>query len=181
MGFQHYRHIDDSGAASPANSSPRRVNPSGGCIHATAGSNSLSWLLAGSAAHGEPASANYLIERDGTRHKLCDDKRFPYSAGQSRCFLDNGWRYGDEISERLLSYELECLWSEAPTWWQVDSLADQIVEDAARWRWRWPFILYGHYGIALPAGRRSDPWLLDWGSLMGRLYVRAQAVGIGGL
>jgi hypothetical protein len=85
------------------------------------------------------------------------------------------------VSELLLGYELECLWAEQPSYEQIDSLAEQVVLDAAQYAWRWPFILFGHYGVAIPAGRRSDPWLFDWGGFMGRLYVRAHAAGIGGL
>lgn len=85
------------------------------------------------------------------------------------------------MSELLLGYELEATWAQDVTYEQYDSLAEQIVLDALHYGWRWPFILIGHYGVAIPAGRRSDPWLFDWGSLMGRLYVRAAAASVGGL
>lgn len=87
----------------------------------------------------------------------------------------------NNANEALLGIELEYRSLEAPTFEQVDSLAEQLVNYALQWAWRWPYVLYGHYGIAVPIGRRSDPFLLDWGSLMGRLYERSRAAGIGGL
>lgn len=176
-----YPYIDVSGRASLSVSSVRRTGPLGALIHSTDGVNSQAWLAGGSAAKGRPASANYLIGKHGERSKLCKDSRYPYHAGSSRCYLAGAWRYDNAVSELLLGYELECLWAEAPTYEQYDSLAEQIVADALHYGWRWPFILFGHYGVAIPAGRRSDPWLFDWGSLVGRLYVRAYAAGIGGL
>lgn len=81
----------------------------------------------------------------------------------------------------LFGIELECAWSEQPTFEQIDSCAEEIVFRARQYQWRWPFVIEGHYGVALPQGRRSDPWLLDWGSFMGRLFVRSQAGLIPGL
>jgi hypothetical protein len=76
---------------------------------------------------------------------------------------------------------LEYRAGESPTWQQYDSLAEQIVVWAERWSWRWPYVQYGHYGIASPIGRKSDPYLFDWGSYMGRLYVRSAGANIAGL
>lgn len=179
--LKRYPYIDISGRASPLVSGIRRASPIGALIHSTDGTNSEAWLTGGSAATGKPASANYLIGRNGERSKICKDGRYPYHAGQSRCIIGGKWVYDNKVSELLLGYELECLWAESPTYEQIDSLAEQIVANALQYGWRWPFVMFGHYGVAVPAGRRSDSWLFDWGSLMGRLYVRAAAAGIGGL
>lgn len=179
--FHRYSYNDISRRASTRVSGIRRLSPVGALIHCTDGANSEAWLIGGSAERGKPASANYLIGRSGSRLKLCADDRYPYHAGEARAIIGGKWYYDDQISQLLLGYELEARWSEAVTYEQYDSLAEQIIIDAVRYLWRWPFILQGHYGVAIPAGRRSDPWLFDWGSLMGRLYVRAHAAGIGGL
>lgn len=179
--FDRYPYVDASWSASPGVSGIRGASPIGSLIHCTDGANSEAWLRGDSATAGRPASTNYLIARSGAATKLCPDYRYPYHAGASRCYLNGKWEYGDQVSELLVGYELECLWTEVPTYEQVDSLAALIVASAVQYGWRWPFILYGHNGVAIPAGRRSDPWLFDWGMLMGRLYVRAHASGIGGV
>lgn len=89
--------------------------------------------------------------------------------------------HGNEVSELLVGIELECLDSQLPTYAQYDSLADLIIYLAGLYDWRWPFILYGHYAVARPLGRRSDPVNFDWGELMGRLYLRAKLAGVAGL
>jgi len=68
-----------------------------------------------------------------------------------------------------------------PTFAQFDSLAELIVERAGHYGWRWPFIILGHYAVARPQGRRSDPVNTDWGWLIGRVYIRAKTAGVAGL
>lgn len=80
-----------------------------------------------------------------------------------------------------MGVELECTQDQAPTFEQYDSLADLIVLYGLIWAWRWPYIIYGHYSVARPIGRRSDPVNFDWGTLMGRLYVRSMAAKVPGL
>lgn len=85
------------------------------------------------------------------------------------------------MSQLLQGVELECLDTETPTYAQIDSLAQLVVYLAGQYGWRWPFLIYGHYAVARPLGRRSDPVNFDWGGLMGRLYVRSLDAGIAGL
>ena len=179
-GLSNYRLIDHSSDNNPANLGTRRLNPFGTLVHTTGGTSSLAWLLGGAAATGAPASANCLIDRDGTQHRLCDNAHYPYHAGVSY-FYHNGAYTGDELSEALIGVELECLDDQAPTYEQIDSLASVILAESIVWAWRWPFILVGHYAVARPIGRRLDPVNMEWGGLMGRLYVRAKAAGTPGL
>ena len=88
---------------------------------------------------------------------------------------------GDEISANLYGIELECTDNQNCTYEQHDSLSELIVQIGIDKGWRWPYYLVGHYEIAIPIGRRSDPLGIDWGSLMGRLYIRASEAGVGGL
>lgn len=89
--------------------------------------------------------------------------------------------HGVQVSERLLGVELECRDNELVTWQQIDSLAELIVQLSIVYGWRWPYYLIGHYEVARPIGRRSDPQGLDWGSLMGRLYYRAKLARVPGM
>lgn len=80
-----------------------------------------------------------------------------------------------------MGIELEQLDTESPTFGMYDSLGELIVELGEQWAWRWPYIILGHYAVARPLGRRSDPTNFDWGWLLGRLYVRALAAQVPGL
>jgi len=157
-----------------------RGSPIGTLVHTTDGVNSLSWLTGGSAKAGRPASCDTLIARDGSRTYICPPGRYPYHAGTAEIYLDRRYS-GNEVSKLLFAPELEARANETVTYAQIDSLAEAIVKEAAKWGWRFPFIIFGHGGEATPPGRRSDPRHFDWGSLMGRLYVRTLAAGIEGL
>jgi N-acetyl-anhydromuramyl-L-alanine amidase AmpD len=175
-----YSRSDDTAGTSADVCGVRHYSPRGSCIHTTSGTSSQEWLQGGSARAGSPASATALIDRDGTQHTLVDELHYAYHAGVSLLQLDRPYA-GVEINQILLGFELECLDNQNPTFQQYDSLADLICYYAARYGWRWPFLIYGHYGIARPLGRRSDPVNFDWGELMGRLYVRALDAHIPGL
>jgi hypothetical protein len=60
-------------------------------------------------------------------------------------------------------------------------LAELIVELGIDTGWRWPYYVLGHYEVARPLGRRSDPQGFLWGDFMGRLYARALAANVAGL
>lgn len=158
-----------------------RPSTVGTLIHTTGGTDSLGWLTTGSAASGNPASADYLIARDGKRYSLCPAGRYPYHAGQSRLIYQNALYLGNGVSQLLLGVELENADSTLVTFEQIDSLAELIVSDPLRQGWQWPYYVLGHYEVAAPVGRRSDPLGLDWGSLMGRIYYRAALAGVPGL
>lgn len=158
----------------------RSLAPRGVLIHTTSGTSSLSWLQGGSADAGNPASADALIGRQGSQYLITPPGHFAYHAGRSTFVLDAVYS-GDTVSQALLGIELECLDIENPTFEQYDSLSDLIIYYAGLHGWRWPFIILGHYAVARPLGRRSDPVNFDWGWLMGRLYVRSLAAQIPGL
>lgn len=175
-----YVRSDDSANSDPRVSGARTLSPAGCLIHTTGGTHSQQWIQGGSARAGSPAGADSLIDRDGHQHILQPPERYAYHAGQSRVYLDKRYT-GDEVSQRLLGVELECLDTEPPTFEQYDSLADLICYYALHFGWSWPYIFYGHYGVAIPLGRRSDPVLFDWAALMGRLYVRTVQARIPGI
>lgn len=180
-GFSDYRVFDHSGDVDSRNYGLGRPSVVGTLIHTTSGTNSLSWLVSGSAASGNPASCDYLIARSGDRYKLQRPGRYPYHAGKSSWQYDEKIYVGDEVSKRLYGVELECLDTEYCTWQQLDSLAELIVHLGIDNGWRWPYYVLGHYEVARPLGRRSDPQGFLWGDFMGRLYARAKHLDVGGL
>lgn len=180
-GLPDYGISDVSSVTSPLVNADRRISAIGTCIHTTSGFNSLSWLMGDSARSGKPASADYLIGRIGERTKITPGDRYAYHAGQSALVYNDRVYRDNEVSQLLIGIEIECSDTELVTWQQYDSLAQTIVEVGLDKGWRWPYYLVGHYSVARPLGRRSDPVSFNWGALMGRLYVRAKAADVGGL
>lgn len=180
-GFPNYRILDSSSYTDARNTGPRRFSPVGTLVHTTAGIDSLYWLTVGAAKSGQPASCDWLIARDGTRTRICPAGRYPYHAGQAELSYNDRLYRGPEISQLLMGVELENLDSTLCTWAQLDSLAQLVVDQGLVYGWRWPYYVLGHYEVARPLGRRSDPQGFLWGDFMGRLFARAQASGVQGL
>lgn len=178
---RRYSTTDVSSRTDTRNLGFSRVRTIGTCIHSTSGIDSLDWLVSGAAQSGNPATVDCLIARNGERYTFVPGGRYPYAAGQSRLIYNNRLYVGDELSQLLYHVELENQDSTLVTFAQIDSLAELIVSDPLRQGWQWPYYLVGHYEIATPVGRRSDPLGLDWGSLMGRIYYRAAVAGVAGL
>lgn len=176
-----YNHVINSSGVDSRCFGFGRFGPVGTLVHSTDGVDSLNWLRGGSARAGKPASADYLISRDGTQHSICPPGRYPYHAGKGQVTYNNRLYTGDEVSQLLIGIELENQRATLCTFAQHDSLADLMVRLALTWGWRWPYYLLGHYETALPVGRRSDPLGFDWGSFMGRVYARSRAANVPGL
>lgn len=167
MGF---REVDESARASVFVSGERKVVPLGVLLHTTEGTSSLGWLLGGSADAGTPASADYLIDRDGTRHKLSRPSRYAYHAGKGRVFLRNKLYQGDQVSQVLVGIEIERNAEQDITREQYMSLAEVIHNLALTYDWPGDYAIVGHYATARPRGRRSDPCNFDWGVLRALLH-----------
>lgn len=176
-----YHTRDSSSRANLRVSAPSGVVPIGTCIHTSFGVSSEAWLLGGSIASGPPASADWLIARDGSRVKLCKEGRRPFHVGQAGYRIRGTYMTGALLNQYLMGIELENAPSEHCTYWQLDSLAELIVSEGIAKRWRWPYYLVGHYELARPTGRRSDPHGFDWGDFMGRLTARAALARIAGV
>lgn len=80
-----------------------------------------------------------------------------------------------------MGVELESLDTTHCTYQQHDSLAELIVLRGIDYGWQWPYYVLGHYEIAVPVGRRSDPLGFDWGDFMGRLYWWSRQYQVPGL
>lgn len=176
-----YELRDDSSRFDSRNGFPYGGSRSGTLVHTSSGTSSLNWLLSGSAVEGHPASADYLIDRNGTRHQITPKGIAPYHAGVSVAYI-HGRRYvNDAVSAVLVGAELEQIAEQQVTYEQYDSLAELIVQLSDVFGWRWPYTIFGHYEVARPLGRRSDPVNFAWGDFMGRLYYHARVAGISGL
>lgn len=180
MTLAEYRRSDHSYLSDIRVRDHRHAGPRGTLVHSTSGIDSEEWLTTGSAQAGSGASADALIRRDGEQILLCPDGWYPYHAGKSVVRLDRLYK-DNAVSEILIGIELEQLPTEDPTFSQVDSLADLMLYYAGRWGWRWPLWYTGHYSVARPMGRRSDPMSFPWGDLAGRLYERAMLIQLPGL
>lgn len=175
-----YARIDVSSNTDLRVCGDRTLSPRGAIIHTTGGVDSREWLQGQSANAGSAASADALIERSGRQLLLLPQGKFAYHAGISVAWADREYR-NSEVNQAFIGIELECLDTERPTWPQYDSLADLILYFARLYGWAWPMFIYGHYAVARPLGRRSDPVNYDWGDLMGRLYVRSVAMQLPGM
>lgn len=179
-GLSNYPVIDISRTTLRDAIGTRRTNPVGTCVHHTGGTDSRAILTGHHGAGEEPVSSDCLITKNGTRYELVPEGYYAYGVGLVAPTLKQQTADSNE-NEVLLSAELEYKVLEFPTYQQYDSLAEQVTIWALRWGWRWPYVLYGHYGIAYPPGRKYDPYLFDWGAFMGRLLVWSQQANIGGL
>jgi N-acetyl-anhydromuramyl-L-alanine amidase AmpD len=180
-GLTHYHNYDNSSGTDSRNFGTGRSDVVGTLIHTTAGTDSLDWLRIGAAKAGSPASADYLIDRNGDRHSIVSGGKYPYHAGKSSLVYNNHLYEGDKVSQLLLGVELENEDNTYCTPAQLDSLAELIVLEGLARGWRWPYYVLGHYEVARPLGRRSDPQGFLWGNFMGRLYIWALVNKVQGL
>lgn len=176
-----YKDYDVSLATDTRLSFLRALPAEGALVHTTAGLNSLAYLQGGVLHEGRIAGATYLIDRDGTRRLLTPAHRVAFHAGQSELLYRDKLYQGDMVSQLLIGYELECSDNQYVTYEQHDSLAERIVMDGIAWGWRFPYAVFGHYSVARPTGRRSDPVNFQWGDFFGRLLVHARRRHIDGL
>ena len=176
----NYDTVDVWSTISPDVVGSRSVNPYGTCVHHTDGADSLAWLTGDSARAGQPASADCLINKLGKRYHLTNDHLYSYGVGQvASTIIKRGGSYNP--NQLFMNVELEYFAVDGPSYAQYDSLAEQITLYAIRWSWRFPYVIFGHYGIAAPLGRKSDPYLFDWGELMGRLVYWTRRNHVAGL
>lgn len=172
-----YKYADLSGRTHFSNYGVRANRAIGVGVHTTAGSNSIPYLQADKRATGNIAGADYHIDREGNQSRLTPQGHFAYHFGKAR------WNYlsndNDLLSKMYVGVELESLNDQMCTWIQLDSLAHLIV---TRLRvehiWAFPFDIVGHYEVAVPLGRRSDPLGFNWGHFMGFLYARSKDAGL---
>lgn len=161
--------LDVTGATNPALWRVRRSRIVGAVAHSTNGNSSAYWLQQGSLKEGKPASAHALIERDGTIILLCRHEWVAYHAGVAT--LEHFGLLFPDINEVTLGVEIECLdnFKQQVTTAQHIALALWLRNAMERHGFTTAEV-WGHYQIAKPMGRRSDPHGLRWGELYSLIY-----------
>lgn len=157
-----YEVIDETKRADLRIYPKRQREPMGAMIHTTDGVNSLEYLLFGSIRDQRYASADYLVSRKGAIHRLAPIGRGAYHAGV--CLWGDHIDRANATSMALVGIEVENADSKGqlPTVDQHRAVAGLVRELAHAYKWA-PLAVYGHYGLAYPMGRRSDPRGWDWG------------------
>jgi hypothetical protein len=154
----------DTDTKSP-NYSSDRIDTSILVIHATAGTNSLSWLCYKNPIAARRVSAHYLIRKDGYIYRMVDEKYVAWHAGISN------WNGKTNINRYSIGIELENLNTgkdpypdaqvKACTWLGVDICNRHNIA---------PANVVAHYDIS--PGRKTDPAGYDM------LYLK-QCVALG--
>lgn len=152
--------------------------PIGALLHTSDGLNSQGYLQGGVLKEGRIASADYLLQRDGTAIRLIPDGMMSYHAGTT-C-----WKklYGEkaDANRDLVGIELENYdrKGQIPTQQQHKALAGLLLFLADKYVWS-PLQVWTHGGIAEPIGRRTDPralnvgyvfWLMEFGQVATTFY-----------
>lgn len=166
--------VTDYSSRSQSGFSARRNHrPVGTVIHTSSGTDSTGWLLGEGRSKIGASSADTLITRRGEIRVIVPFDRYSFHAGVSR------WgQFSDltspSLNEAFIGIELECLDTEYVTTEQYIALAGTILNKALAYSWQLPYIILGHYVVARPRGRRSDPLGFDMGLLNMALAGEAQ-------
>lgn len=133
-------------------------------LHETIGIDSLSWLQGGSATVGRSASSDFLIARDGTIYQITKPGYYSFHAGKSRWRLIQDSDY--TLNQSFVGIELENHPGRGqkitdPQYIACAALIRKLITQHGI-----PILnLVGHYQVALPHGRKSDPVTLDYAIL----------------
>lgn len=160
----------------------RTIERGGIVLHETIGYDSLAYLQGGSLKDGRKASSDYLIARNGDVYQITPPGCYSFHSGIARW---QGYQEEDRsINRRFIGIELEnhpgvgqvitgpmyisCAWL-------VRRLCSAFPIDFRS--------IVGHYQVALPFGRKSDPITLNWQMLTVELIrpsVSAQVLKVDG-
>lgn len=171
------KYYDVSADTSLSVRAPRRLPRRLIVLHTTMGYNSRSWLQGGSAAHGTPASADFLVDRLGNIYQLIPPGWYSYHSGTAR------WRWIQDpdytLNQSAVGIEIEAAEHRGQRITDLQYIATAALLDA----------LMAHHAIlvdrivthamvALPPGRKKDPMTLDWQVMM-REMVQASKEAAG--
>ena len=130
-------------------------------LHETIGFSSLHYLQGGALSEGKKVSADYLISRTGDIYQITPPGYYAFHSGVARWQL---YQESDRsINQGFVGVELENNPSmgeriPAPEYialaWLIRQLCAVFEIDVRN--------IVGHYQVALPSGRKSDPVTLNW-------------------
>lgn len=150
------QYIDVSKDTRPSVTSRRAMNRAGILLHSTEGVNSLAWLQGGSADAGTPASADFLLPRNGDCLQLTRPGMYAFHAGAAMWHgLTN---LHGLLNEILIGIEVESNGKDSPRYTdpQIITLA-ALVKRLVLEHFLSVTNIDRHGDIAVPPGRRSDP------------------------
>lgn len=150
------QYFDVSADTKESVTAKRVMGRAGIVLHSTEGLNSLDWLQGESAEAGTPASADFLIARNGNCYQITQRGWYAYHVGVAEWHsLENRRGF---LNELLVGVELESHETNTPRYTN-----DQLIVSAAlcrrlmeQHRFGVTNIVY-HGQIAKPPGRRFDP------------------------
>lgn len=111
--------------------------------------NRLKQHLGGVAAH-------YIIARSGDLIQLVDDDDVAYHTGESELPQEPG---SGKVNLRSIGIEIANAKDTRPTDAQYDAMSRLVSYKLACYPIKY---IVGHDAIALPIGRKDDPWNFDW-------------------
>lgn len=142
----------------------RDIARKGIVLHETIGTDSLDWLQGGSARVGRSASSDFLIHRDGTIYQITQPGYYAFHAGKSRWRLIQDPDY--TLNQSFVGIELENHPGRGQKITDPQYIACAAVIRRLLSQHNIPILnLVGHYQVALPHGRKSDPITLDYAIL----------------
>lgn len=142
----------------------RTLERRGIVLHETIGYDSLSYLQGGSLKDGRRASADYLIGRTGLIYQLIPPGHYSYHSGVAR---DGLYQERDHsINQGYIGIELENFPEHGQVITTLQYIACGFLVRRLIQYWTLDIRnVRGHYQVALPSGRKTDPLTLNWGML----------------
>ncbi len=173
--------VDISRETSPTVYGPAMLRANRTMIHSSGGMDSRGWLQGDSLKAGEPVSTHDLIGKDGTCYVIVKNTMVAWHAGVSLWPVMGRLVHG--LNEDTIGIEIEN--SHTP-----GDLITMEQHAAAALRHRYHSMMrgyaldacVGHYEVAQPIGRRSDPLNFVWGWFWFYVYNPSSAQNkLGGL
>lgn len=164
-----YKYFDVSDATSNRVGGIRSANRVGIVLHETIGRDSLAWLQRGSALAGVPASADFLISRQGDILQITRPGRYAFHTGRAKhgVFQDAD----GSLNQSFVGIEFENLPSAGDTITTQQYIAGAALIGQLCIRHKIPFFnIVGHGEVARPPGRKTDPITLSWWVLTRELF-----------
>lgn len=155
------KYIDVSSTTQATVTSRRTFRRRGIVLHETIGTYSLSWLQGVSALRGRPASSDFLINRPGDIYQLTRPGWYAYHTGTARWQLIQDPDY--TINQSFIGIEFENNPQRGQKLTDLQYIAGAaLIRALVASHELHVSNIVGHYQVALPRGRKSDPLTLDW-------------------
>lgn len=154
------KYIDVSAKTDPSLKPRRTVRRRGIVIHTTMGYDSLSWLQRDSIQAGRPASADFLIARNGDIYQITEPGTHAWHTGRAR------WRthmdQDGSLSHSYVGIEIESAEHRGQYMTSLQYIAcAALVRKLVQQHGIGVDNIVGHWQVAMPRGRKQDPMKFD--------------------